>query len=356
MSLTPILEINLKAVQANYGLITQKLDGECISAAMVKADAYGLGAKMVAPALEQAGCNLFFVATLNEALALRHHTNKQIAVLNGCTKADKADFVQYQLIPVINTLEQVDIWNDQDGSFFLHIDTGMNRLGLSIEDVPAFLQTGKKPALVMSHFACADEANHPMNASQNTAFSSIIDLFWAAEQDPLFSLANSSGIFRSADYHYDVVRPGMALYGLNPVPEKANPMQPVLSLKTPILQTRMAYAGESVGYSATYTLKKDSLLATVPMGYADGFHRSGGKSVMFWNDAFGPVGCPVVGRVSMDLIVVDLSAITGPPPVRGDTLEILGPHLDADGLASLWGTIGYEVLTSLGHRYQRIYV
>lgn len=357
MSLSPILTIDLPAIQENYRLITRQLGPACRAAAMVKADAYGLSAAMVAPALERAGCTLFFVASLQEALSLRHHTQQPIAVLHGCGPDEKAAFTQSSFIPVLNTLEQVALWDADDGPFFLHIDTGMNRLGLSIEDVPAFLQTGKKPDVVMSHFACADEPNHPNTEAQYESFRSIIDLFHAADQQPLFSLANSAGIFCDTRYHYDLVRPGMGLYGLNPTPAQPNPMQPIVSLKTPIIQIRHAYQGETVGYGADYTLPHDSVLATLPLGYADGFHRAGRHARFYWTAPDGAVyPCPIVGRVSMDLIVVDIGHITMNKPEISDYLEIIGPSQSVDDLAKSWHTIGYEILTSFGKRYQKIYI
>lgn len=353
MTYAPVLTIDLTAVQANYTQITKRIGDDCVSAAMVKADAYGLGAKYVVPALEDAGCDLFFVATLAEGLAVRHYTDKKIAVLNGCTDLDKQDFIDNLLTPVLNTLDQARLWQ-HSGSCFLHVDTGINRLGLPIEHLNDFFDLAIKPDLVMSHFACADEQGHPMNAKQNDAFSAVIDMFWAAEQNPLFSLANSSGLFRDAEYHYDVVRPGMALYGLNPTPESVNPMKPVISLTAPILQIRDAYQGESVGYGASHIITNDTTLATLPLGYADGFHRMGSnRASVFWKGQ----ACPVVGRVSMDLVVIDIGHVQeGQPPKVGDSLEIIGPHQSVDDLAQAFGTIGYEVLTRFGSRFQKIYI
>jgi alanine racemase len=198
----------------------------------------------------------------------------------------------------------------------------------------------------MSHFACADESESAMTAEQAQRFDKIA----AAFPGTIRSLANSSGVFRNNSYHYDLVRPGMAMYGLNPTPEAGNPMQPTVSLAVRLLQVRDAAKGETVGYGASHKLKKNARIGTVALGYADGFLRSGsGKATLYYEGA----ACPVVGRVSMDLVTVDLGATDA---VAGHSLEVLGPDQDADTLAESLGTIGYEVLTGLGRRWGRHYI
>jgi alanine racemase len=237
----------------------------------------------------------------------------------------------------------------------IQFDTGMNRLGLGPDETRRLIDhtdllEGVDVIMIMSHFLAADEAGDPHTPAQAARFAEIARHFPRA----LKSLSNSAGIFRDQDYHYDVVRPGMALYGLNPVPHESNPMQPVVSLHVPVLQTRLVKKGDVVGYSATYTFTQDTPMATVAMGYADGFLRSlSNKASLFWKG----YPCPVRGRVSMDLVTVSLENIPeGQCPHDGDMLEVIGPHQSADALAACAGTIGYEILTSLGQRYRRVYI
>ena len=231
----------------------------------------------------------------------------------------------------------------------------MNRLGLGSVETDKLLREmemldGLDVVGIMSHFACADEKGHPLNDVQYGVFSEIARAFPNAEK----SLSNSSAIFRDSRYHFDVARPGMALYGLNPTPEAQNPMQPVVTLKVPIVRTRIVYKDASVGYGATYRFEKDTPIATVSAGYADGILRAlSNKGSFYWKGYH----CPIRGRVSMDLTTVDLSAVPeNERPRPGDFMEVIGNHQSADELAADAGTIGYEILTALGNRYERFYV
>lgn len=354
------LRIDLSALAANYDILRQQVSPACALAGVVKANAYGLGMSEIAPVLFQKGARRFFVATPEEAFALRQILPlAEIAVLGGGLPGYADDFINQQIEPVLNSLHDVALWRDCARKHdkilpaIIHLDSGMNRLGLSPEDGQALINDpaqyrGLDVITVMSHFACADEKFHPLTDTQYERFRQFAQHFPRAQK----SLANSSGIFRSRDFHYDLVRPGMAMYGLNPTPEAANPMQAVVQLEARILQTRTIKKGDTIGYSATHSFKNAGLTATVALGYADGFHRAhSGKALVYWQG----VACPVVGRVSMDLVTVDLSDLKGALPQPGDYLEVLGAHQDADTLANSAGTIGYEVLTSLGARYQRYY-
>lgn len=359
------LTIDLAAVAANYGILRRQVGSQCAIAGVVKADAYGTGLAPIAQTLFAQGSRRFFVATPDEGFALRRILPlAEIAVLGSGLPFYADDFIAAQIEPVLNSLHDIALWRDAARRHdkmlpaIIHLDTGMNRLGLAAEEGetlvndPALLR-GLDVITVMSHFACADEKFHPLTDTQFERFRAFAMHFPRARK----SLANSSGIFRSKDFHYDLVRPGMAMYGLNPTPETRNPMNPVVKLEALILQTRNVKKGESVGYSATHTFNGPGLTATVALGYADGFHRAhgndaGGKAALYWNGA----ACPLVGRVSMDLVTVDLSNLKGPLPQPGDYLEVLGTHQDADKLAAHAGTIGYEVLTGLGPRYKRVYL
>lgn len=356
LSTQPILTIDRAAIAANYRFFKNKVAPGCRVAGVLKADGYGLGMIDVLPAFEAENCPFYFVAALKEAINLRAHTAKPIAVLGGGF-ADEIDiFVQHNLIPVLNDVPMIEDWRagasrlNRKLPVIVHFDTGMNRLGLNAADAEKLLadphwRDGLDLKLIMSHFACADDLDHPLTQLQYEIFNALRQKI----PDVPASLANSSGIMRNDTYHFDLVRPGMALYGLNPTPEIANPMRPVVNLQVPVLQVRAVKAGEPVGYSSTYTTPSDTTLATVALGYADGFLRSlSGKGILYFNGK----PCPIRGRVSMDLTIVEIGEL----PVRpGMLLEVLGPHQDADTLAAAAGTIGYEILTSLGARYRRVY-
>lgn len=340
------LTIDLSAVAENYRILTAQAKKAQV-AAVVKADAYGLGAAQVAPVLRDAGCGLFFVATLDEAIALRSVlTNETIAVLHGLQTGQVELFRTHKLMPVLNTPLQVHLWQEADIPAILHVDTGMNRLGVSLTEAEQYRKSGFR--FIMTHLACADEPSHPKNQEQLAAIKQLQKLF----PDTPISVANSYGTFLSSDLHYDLIRPGMALYGLNPQPGKKNPMNTVVSLTSKILQIHTVDSPQTVGYGASYMVERPGKIATVPVGYADGYLRALGNR---GTCAVKGKIVPVIGRVSMDLISIDIRSIEG--EVReGDAVEILGQHITADELAECAGTIGYEILTRLGRRYRRVYI
>ncbi|HNQ92057.1 MAG TPA: alanine racemase, partial [Alphaproteobacteria bacterium] len=285
-------------------------------------------------------------AQLEEAMILRSLTPHKIAVLGGLPAGCEKEFKHLNLIPVLNTPDEVARCPDDIKSIW-HIDTGMNRLGLDPENVPELLKSRPAPLSLMTHFSSSDEPDQTPSRKQVELFDSV------APKSIPHSLCNSAGIFRDASWHRQQVRAGLALYGPNPTPETINPMRPVVDLSARILQTKTAKAGSTVGYNRTHTFERDTQIAVLGIGYADGFHRAGSnKSVLYWNG----VACPLVGRVSMDLVAVDLSPVAANPPHEGDWMEIIGPHQDADQLAASWNTIGYEVLTSLGGRAERVII
>ena len=337
------LAIDLDAVAGNW-LKLCDLAAPAAVAGVVKADAYGLGMDRVAPALRRAGCSLFFVAGLEEGASLRALLpDVEIAVLSAPVEGFQAAYRDYRLLPVLNHAGDLAAWPGKDA--VLHIDTGMTRLGLDPADAAALER--RRFRLVMSHLACADEPDHPLNETQRRLFAEL-----AARFDAPASLANSSGIFLGPGYRFDLARPGMALYGLNPTPGRPNPMQPVIRLKARVLQVREADRPLTVGYGATAEVRAGQRLATVAAGYADGYLRaaSPGAGAMLHGRKV-----PLIGRVSMDSIVLD---VTGLPPGSvnpGDWAVLIGEGMDADALAEAAGTIGYEILTSLGARYARSY-
>ena len=351
------LTISLDAIAANYNLVKSKTAAAV--AGMLKADAYGTGVQEVCRTLRDQGCRHFFVATPDEAEQLRNmDPDSTIYVLDGLQKGTEDFFAAKNIIPVLNTFAEIERYakfaGDKKLPAVLNFDTGMNRLGLGTDETPKLLDDLSILApldlkLVMSHFACSDEKDHPKNAAQAEAFAVVAKRF----SDVPKSLANSSAIFRDKNWHYDMVRPGYALYGGNPLPEVSNPMRNVVSLDAQILQTRNIRKGETVGYNATFTAPKDMTMITLGLGYADGFSRSGGNLAQVY---YNGQACPVIGRISMDLITADVTHVTGKPPKAGDQVEILGPHQDIDTLASGLGTIGYEFLTCFARRrYRRVY-
>ena len=344
---------------ANWRLLRARAaPAEC--AAVVKADAYGLGAAKVAPALWRAGCRTFFTANPEGALALRRHLPQAaICVLNGLLGEARA-YVRAGLVPVLNDLGQVERWAaaarrlGRRLAAVLQVDTGMNRLGLP----PAELERlAGRPELLaamdlrfaMSHLACADQPRHPMNEAQLRRFRAICRRFPGTAA----SLANSSGIFLGRGYRLDLVRPGYALYGGNPTPGQPNPMAPAVRLSARILQLREVAAGEAVGYGASHEVAAATRIATVPVGYADGYLRClGGRARAFLDG----IEVPVVGRVSMDLATLDIGAAGGEKARVGAWVDLIGGAGMLDELAAAAGTIGYELLTALGRRYRRVYL
>lgn len=347
-----VLTIDLDAVAENWRRLCRTLGAPCAS--VVKADAYGLGLGPVGRALAGAGCDTFFVALPEEGLRLRRilpQPEVRVFVLTGAPEGAEGLYAAHRLIPVLNTLEQAAQWlaNAPAGApHALHVDTGMTRLGLPVEDLAA-LPAGLDPCLVMSHLACSDEPAHPLNAAQLAAFTAVRARFPGTEA----SLANSSGVFLGPDYGFDLGRPGLALYGGNPTPGAPNPMCQVVSLQAKILQVRRVDTPRTVGYGATYRAAEGRLLATVAAGYADGLHRVLGNA---GSGLLGDRVVPMVGRVSMDLIVFDVSAAPADLARPGQSITLIGRGHDADALGAEAGTVSYEILTSLGRRYARRYL
>jgi len=362
---TAILTIDLGALAANYQrLCTLAAPAEC--AAVVKADAYGLGMAQAAPALWRAGCKTFFVATLGEAENLRALLPEAtIYVFAGLMPDTAASFRAARLTPALNSADEIHEWAAFCKSVgerlpcAIHIDSGMNRLGLSEAEVDAVagaseLWSALSLSLVMSHLACADDPSHGKNAEQRRRFET---LRARLPQAPT-SLANSAGVLLGTDYAYDLVRPGIALYGGHPQRHGDNPFQSVAHLKGRILQVRAVAAGETVGYGATRTLQRPSRVAVVSVGYADGIFRA--LSTKDGEDGLvvylGPHAAPLIGRVSMDLVTVDVTGLPRSHAKRGEWVEFIGPNVSAHVFAAHAGTIDYEVLTNLGRRAVRRYI
>ena len=360
-----ILTIDLAAIVENWRALKQRAaPAQC--AAVVKADGYGCGVEQVADALAKAGCETFLVANLGEARRARAVAadaviDAVIYVLNGLLPGTASAYADTNLRPVIGSNAELDEWNafraasGWRGAAALHVDTGMNRLGFPFGDAAKLasrLPTDHGIALIMSHFACSEE-EHPLNAIQIDRFAAVRTTFPGIAG----SLANSSGIFLGANAHHDLVRPGVALYGANPTPGKPNPMRAVVSLQGRIVQMRAVALGATVGYSATWTAKRATRLAIVSIGYADGFLRAASASDAKPGAEAIIAGrrCPLAGRVSMDLIAFDVTDVPEAQIKRGGLVTLLGDGIGVDDLADRAGTIGYEVLTSLGRRYRRIY-
>ena len=349
-----ILEIDLDAIAANWRLLSERMGGPERCAAVVKADAYGLGAERVAPALAAAGCRLFFVATLGEGQKLRRALGEaKIAVLNGLGNAAPGTYMRAGLMPVLNDLGEIARWRRTAAPAMLHIDTGMNRLGLPRGDVARLAAepdrlAGVPLAAILSHLACAEEQDNPMNEAQRAEFAAALARLPPARA----SLAGSSGIFLGPAFGFDFARPGAALYGVNPLPGRPNPMRQVVHFTGRILQVRAIDRSEGVGYGAAHRMARGGLIATVAVGYADGWLRSSGNR--------GSVGIaghrvPVVGRISMDLMTIDVTGIDPALARPGMLVDLIDAEHGVDAVAEAAQTIGYEILTSIGRRAHRIY-
>lgn len=342
---TANLTIDLDALCANWRALDQLSGPGVQTAAVVKADGYGLNAGRVARALAQAGARRFFVAAAEEGAAVRQALGQgpQINVLSGHMAGDSEIIRDLDLTPMLNSLDQITRHFETlpGHAFGVQLDTGMNRLGVETAEweavAPIVLEAG--PAMLMSHLACSDEPEHPMNEQQLRAFHLMTDYTNVPR-----SFAATGGILLGQKYHFDLTRAGIGMYGGRPF-EGA---RPVVTLSLPVIQTREVLAGETVGYSNTWTAEQPRLIATVAAGYADGLPRTLSGKAILWA---GDVPCPLIGRVSMDLITVDVSHLAEVP----ESLDIIGPYQTVDQLADQAGTIGYELLTSLGKRYKRQY-
>ena len=358
-----VLTIDLAAIAANWKrLYGMTIPVEC--AAVVKADAYGCGIERVVPALKKIGCRTFFVADLAEGRRVRAAAPDAVVyVLNGLMPGTAAAFADANLRPVINSPTELAEWdtfvasNNWRGGAALHVDTGMNRLGLTPEEAvaiaPRVQAEGHGFSLLMSHFACAETPAHPMNDRQIRLFREIRILFRGVPS----SLANSAGIFLGGTAHCDLVRPGIALFGGNPIPGQKNAMRSVVELKGRITQVRAIKKGDTVGYGASWTAARPTRLAVVAIGYGDGYFRAAAatKNKAPANAIVAGKRCPLIGRISMDLIAVDVTDVPGGAARRGEFATLIGGAIDVDELGTASGTISYEVLTNLGRRYHRNY-
>ncbi|WP_374653430.1 alanine racemase [Dongia sp.] len=385
-SYAPVLTVDLGAIAANYRLLCGRMSpGACGVA--IKADGYGLGAAMIAPHLRRAGCDHFFVATVDEGLALRPLLpGARIYLMNGLPPGSERDVQGHELIPILNSMDEIERWRSATRSAAirpagLQFDTGLNRLGLAHADMLRLvanphLLDGLDIGLVMSHLACADDPEHPQNRAQLRRFREIADSLRlpprraggpGGGKGALLSLAASSSIFLGPEYHFDLARPGAALYGINPTMGAANPLRQAVRLQAKILQLREVDLNMSVGYGASHQFRGPSVLATIGVGYADGIFRSlGNRGSVF----VAGQRAPIVGRVSMDLITIDVGHLPAASLKPGMSVDIIGPGgigpggIDpggiggqtVDDIARDAGTIGYEILTNLGSRFQRRYV
>jgi alanine racemase len=358
-----ILTIDLGAIEANW----KKLRGMAIPtecAAVVKADAYGCGIEPVTALLYHAGCTTFFVADLSEGKRVRRIApDATVYVLGGLPPATAEVFAEHSLRPVIGSSAELAEWDsfvsasNWRGGFALHVDTGMNRLGITIDEATALAPRIKSEnhgiMLLMSHFVASEIHEHPRNNEQMLAFREIRSLYRGVPA----SISNSSGIFLGSSAHLDLVRPGVALYGVNPTPGKPNPMRPVVHLQARIILTREVAFGDTVGYDANWTARRPSRIAIIAVGYADGYFRMASGTDQKQGGIVIVAGrrCPIVGRISMDLMAIDVTDLPGSAVRRGEYVTLIGEGFDVDALAEQFDTNGYEVLTSLGRRYARIY-
>jgi len=353
-----VLTIDLAAMGANYRLL-QSHSHPALCGAVVKADAYGLGAARVAPVLSAAGCRHFFVAHLDEGVTLRRYLPADISIyiMHGVFPGGETLCLAHDLIPVSNSPAQLARWaalarvSGRRLPAVLQIDTGMARFGFSETEIIDLADDLRPLAIryVMSHLACADTPDHPANAEQRARFD---DLRARLPPAPA-TLAASSGTFLDPVFHYDLVRPGAALYGVAPTAGLPNPLSPVIRLDAKVVQLRDVPAGTPIGYGHSVRTVVPARLATIAVGYADGYLRSGSNGGAAW---FGDVALPIMGRISMDSIILDASAAPDGALHEGSFVELIGPHRDVDAVAADAGTIGYEVLTSLGRRYHRCYL
>mgnify|MGYP000873490887 CR=1 FL=1 len=358
-----ILTIDLSAIQENWRRLNRAVSSANV-AAVIKADSYGLGAHRIGPLLAEEGCRSFFVATLYEGLAARKYlpASARVFVLGGSPAGTEDLFVTSNLIPVLFSVDAVRRWQSFvvarqiTPACAIKIDTGMTRMGLSLAEFAELCGTPTfaiNVQLIMSHLACAEDTEHPLNRLQLTRLASLQAT--AKKQWPQveFSLSNSSGIFLGPEWHFDWVRPGAALYGINPTPGKSSPVVPVIRLALPVMQKRELTETATLGYGAEAKLSPPARVLAVAGGYADGLHRILGPRGEGW---IGRERVPVIGRISMDITLFDASALTLEAFARVEEIEIINTEQDVNMLSARNTALGYEVLTSLGSRFQRRYL
>ncbi|MGB7431255.1 MAG: alanine racemase [Ahrensia sp.] len=362
------LTVDLEALVANWRLLNERSKpGK--AAAVVKANAYGLGIQAVAPALYEAGCRDFFVALPEEGITLKKCVSgATVYLLNGIHTDSVASVAEAGLVPILGSRAQIDLWAEHCRArgrrlpCGLQVDTGMNRLGLTVDEAIEFASDNKKHFIVplihvMSHFACADDPANPLNQQQIESFQRVVDAFDNVDS----SLSNSAATLWGGALGHTMTRPGIALYGGEAVNDRPNSMQTVVKLEGRIVQIRHAKAGETVSYGATQTLARDTKIATVSVGYADGYPRAAsGAGVPLRQTVetgiYGAIGghrAAGLGRITMDLMMFDVTDI-GDEALAGGWIELIGPNVPLDDVARAGGTIGYEVLTSLGARYHQV--
>ena len=363
------LTIDLRALRANWRMLAEK-SAPARTAGVVKANGYGLGLENVVPALHAEGCRDFFVALASEGVeARRLAPDARIFVLNGYFAGSASLYADAGLIPVIGSRTGIEAWHhergDETAPFALHVDTGMNRIGMTPREAIAYaneMRSGgvPRPCLVLTHIACGDSPESPRNGQQRESFQTVRTAFEGVES----SLANSAGIFLGPDFHCDLTRPGIAIYGGQAVNGLANPMRPVVTLEARICAIRHVTAGAAVSYGATHVLRRDTKIATCAVGYADGYPRSVSGSGVALRDAIAQGACgfaagrrvPLIGRVTMDLVMFDITDCEAGALQEGDFIELFGPNIPIDEVARSAGTIGYELLTGLSRRYHRLIV
>jgi alanine racemase len=355
------LEIDVEKIVSNYQTL-RKVCGRRDVGAAVKANGYGLGAEIITKSLLKTGCNNFFVAHLEEGYNLRSKIKEidyNILVLNGPLSISELDiFHRYNLTPILNNLWQVELWHDftihtqQKLPCVIHINTGMHRLGMNDEELQLIVTKGLFSNLnisyVMSHLSAAEIKDEPYTHEQLKLFTKYSEYFPGIKR----SLANSSGIFLGPDYHFELSRPGAALYGINPLANMPNPMEKPVRLLAPIIHIQHLKPGSAIGYNMTFVTDNNSVIATLPLGYADGYLRSLSNKGVVYIDG---IESKVVGRISMDLITIDVTHVPANKIFIGKEVEIIGENCTPDKLAGISNTIGYEILTNLGQRYERIY-
>ncbi|WP_210381361.1 alanine racemase [Microvirga zambiensis] len=362
-----VLHIDLDALASNWRTLRDNAGG-VDTAAVVKANAYGIGIEKAVPALGKAGCSTFFVAHLSEAIRARAVApDAAIYVLNGLFPGTCASYAEFDLRPVLGSFEDIEEWaafSRAEGRRFkaaIHVDTGMNRLGLTVPQGLTLKDLKElndfETALLMSHFVSAEESDNSLNLQQIEAFNAVR----ATLPDVPASLANSSGIFLKEKPHFNLARPGYALYGGNPTPDRTNPMKPVVGLEGRISQLRWVEVDHTVGYNGRWLALTRRRIATLSVGYADGYpraasaHGKSGDELLAGMAIVAGQACPFAGNVSMDLITIDVTDVPEDQVKRGDTVTLIGGDLTIDEVGRRAGTIGYEILTNLGARYARVY-
>ncbi|MEE1611613.1 alanine racemase [Microvirga sp. CF3016] len=362
-----ILHIDLDALASNWRSLRDHAGG-AETAAVVKANAYGIGIERAVPALNGAGCRTFFVAHLSEAIRVRAVApDATVYVLNGLFTGTSSTYAEFDLRPVLGSFEEIDEWagfcraQSQKRKAAIHVDTGMNRLGLTVPQGLTLRDRTElkdfETALLMSHFVSAEESDNPLNRQQIEALEAVRSSLPGIPA----SLPNSSGIFLGDKPAYDLVRPGYALYGGNPTPDRDNPMKPVVGLEARIVQLRWVEADHTVGYNGRWLALTRRRIATLSVGYADGYPRAASARGKSGDELLAGMAlvagrpCPFAGNVSMDLITIDVTDVPENQVQRGDTVTLIGGDLTVDEVGRRSGTIGYEILTNLGQRYARAY-